>query len=169
MGRRGGMDDGEWLSYSELAARRGIDRDSASRLAVRHRWRRRKGNDGRARVLVPAAYLSPAEPDSPPDNQPDSPPDVSPRHVAALEAAIAALESAHKAMLEALELERSRATAIESRAAEREAATQARADRAEAAAAEREMWLRSQVEALTARPPTWRDLGRWIRSRIRPE
>ena len=177
------MDDGEWLSYSELAERRGIDRDSASRLAIRRRWRRRKGNDGLARVLVPAAYLNPAEGDSPPDNQPDSPPDVSPRHIAALEAAIAALESAQKTTLEALELERSRAGAaearaeraeqrveqVEARAADREAAAQARAEQDRAAAAEHAAWLRSQVEALTARPPTWRDLGRWIRSRIRPE
>ena len=101
------MDDGgEWVSYSELAQRRGIDRDSASRLAVRHRWRRRKGNDGRAHILVPADYLNPAAvdspPDSPPDNPPDSPLDMSPRHVAVLEAAIAALEAAQKATLEAL-------------------------------------------------------------------
>ena len=155
------MDDGgEWVSYSELAQRRGIDRDSASRLAVRHRWRRRKGNDGRAHVLVPADYLSPAVVDSPPD----SPLDMSPRHVAVLEAAIAALEAAQKATLEALERERGRVDAAEARADRIEQ----RADRVEVAAAELEAQLRGQVEALTAAaaqraPLTWRDLVQWIR------
>ena len=166
------MDDGEWVSYSELAQRRGIDRDSASRLAVRHRWRRRKGNDGRAHVLVPADYLNPAAVDSPPDSPPDNPPDsplgMSPRHVAVLEAAIAALEAAQKATLEALERERRRVDATEARAeadraaaAEREAAAQARADRAEQRA--------DRIEAAAAQraPLAWRDVLAWFRKRGR--
>ncbi len=55
------MDDGDstvWLSYSELAARRGIGRRSAVRLAQRRRWPRR-GNRATSRSLVP---LNEAEP-----------------------------------------------------------------------------------------------------------
>jgi hypothetical protein len=44
-----------WLSYDELAESRGISRPSAIRLARRRKWARMEGNDGTARVLVPAA------------------------------------------------------------------------------------------------------------------
>ena len=139
---------GEWLLYAELAERRGIDRDSANRLVIRHRWRRQKGNDGKMRVLVPANYLHSASPDNQTDNQRDMPS----RHIRTLEAAIAALEAAQKATLEALERERGRVDATEARA---------EADRA--TATEREAHLRGQVEALTVAaaqraPLTWRDL-----------
>ena len=46
--------EGQWLTYTELAERRGIDRASAVRLAIRRHWRRQKSNTGReVRVLVP--------------------------------------------------------------------------------------------------------------------
>jgi hypothetical protein len=51
------MDDGDaprWLTYAELAESRGISRPSAIRLARRRKWPHRSGNDGTARVLVPA-------------------------------------------------------------------------------------------------------------------
>jgi hypothetical protein len=48
-----------WLSYDELAAVLGIHRESARQLAIRKRWGRRKGNDGRARVGVPEDALRP--------------------------------------------------------------------------------------------------------------
>ena len=54
------MDDSEgarWLSYAEFAAMRGISRSSAIRMARRHGWPRRPGNDGSARVAVPVAAL----------------------------------------------------------------------------------------------------------------
>jgi hypothetical protein len=50
-------EDGRWLSYTELAAERGISRASAIRMVRRQRWRRQAGNDGEARVLVPADAL----------------------------------------------------------------------------------------------------------------
>jgi hypothetical protein len=58
MGADTGYDvsEGEWLSYAELAQRRGIDRQSAFKLAARHRWRRQKGNTGQVRVFVPSAF-----------------------------------------------------------------------------------------------------------------
>jgi hypothetical protein len=44
----------DWMTYAELAEKRGISKRSAMRLALRHRWPRRRGNDGMARVGVPA-------------------------------------------------------------------------------------------------------------------
>jgi hypothetical protein len=45
------------LTYEELAERLGIDTQSARRRALRSHWLRTKGNDGRARVSVPATVL----------------------------------------------------------------------------------------------------------------
>jgi hypothetical protein len=47
------MTDVRWLSYDEMAAELGIARESARQLAIRKRWQRQKGNDGRARIGVP--------------------------------------------------------------------------------------------------------------------
>lgn len=49
--------DGRWMTYAEAAAALGIAEESAKRAAQRKRWRRMIGNDGRARVLVPAEAL----------------------------------------------------------------------------------------------------------------
>jgi hypothetical protein len=46
-------DDGQWLSYVELAVHRGISRASAERLVRRKGWRRQSDNQGNVRVLVP--------------------------------------------------------------------------------------------------------------------
>src|SRR3954470_13260373 len=52
------MSDVSWLSYSELAERLGIGRQSARQLAIRKRWMRKPGNDGQARVGVPLENLT---------------------------------------------------------------------------------------------------------------
>jgi hypothetical protein len=60
------MDDtenGRWLTYSQLAAVRGINRESAVKLVQREGWPRSSGND-RARTirtLVPEDWLAPAK------------------------------------------------------------------------------------------------------------
>ena len=41
------MTDVEWLSLDEAAARLKISRESARRIALRKRWDKRPGNDGR--------------------------------------------------------------------------------------------------------------------------
>ena len=41
------------LADDERAAVLGITREGARRLVIRKRWERRKGNDGRARILKP--------------------------------------------------------------------------------------------------------------------
>jgi hypothetical protein len=65
------MDDtgnGRWLTYSELASVRGINRASAVKLVQRERWQRSTGNERSrvVRVLVPDEWLSRAK-ESPPD------------------------------------------------------------------------------------------------------
>lgn len=47
------MTDVRWLTYDEMAQELGIARESARQLAIRKRWPRQKGNDGRARIGVP--------------------------------------------------------------------------------------------------------------------
>ena len=45
------------LTYAELADALGITAASAKRLAIRRRWPKQPGNDGRSRVLVPVERL----------------------------------------------------------------------------------------------------------------
>src|SRR5215217_7130805 len=52
------MSDVEWLTLDETAARLGISRESARRTALRKRWGKRPGNDGRVRIGVPVERLS---------------------------------------------------------------------------------------------------------------
>ena len=143
-----GADD-TWLTYAELAAIRGIDRASAFKLALRHRWRRQKNNQGQVMVLVPQAWS---------DQSHDGSDDVS-RHIAAFEASLAAVREAHAGELaavreqltearRAIKSAEARLAAAESHAAERQAelrervaAAERRADQAEAFAA-RAWWRR---------------------------
>ena len=58
-GTDGAMDsaeEGQWLTYSELAKIRRIDRHSAVKLVMRHGWRRQKDTRGALRILVPPPY-----------------------------------------------------------------------------------------------------------------
>lgn len=67
-------DTGEWLTYVEAANRLGIKADSVRRRAAARRWKRRQGNDGLARVLIPLDAI----PDAPPDVRGDVIPDSAP-------------------------------------------------------------------------------------------
>ena len=51
--------DGQWMTYEELAEVRGIDRQSARRLASRLKWRRQKDNRQIVRVYVPSMSAMP--------------------------------------------------------------------------------------------------------------
>lgn len=55
--------NGRWLTYSELATIRGINRASAVKLVQRERWQRSSGNERSrvVRVLVPDDWLTPAK------------------------------------------------------------------------------------------------------------
>jgi len=162
--------DVRWLTYDELAALRGISRDSATRLAMRRRWARRAGNDGKARVAVPL------DPDRPPHDAgvtsaPDSHPDessnvrvmtddTSPRHelVEVLRAQVAdlirrldAAEERHRADSATWNEERGRLLALIERSTERaagEGATIIRAEVAERRAAELEAIINGDLAGL---------------------
>jgi DNA repair exonuclease SbcCD ATPase subunit len=57
MARDETRDTSRVMSYDELAAILGISRESARRHVLRKRWARRKGNDGKVRIEVPADGL----------------------------------------------------------------------------------------------------------------
>jgi hypothetical protein len=56
MGAATDGEEGRWMTYAELAAIRGIDRQSAARLSWRRHWRRQKDNHGTLRVFVPIEW-----------------------------------------------------------------------------------------------------------------
>jgi hypothetical protein len=63
-------DGGRWMTKAEFAAIRRISVASADRIIRHKRWRKRAGNDGKARVLVPTEALEApirARPDNPKD------------------------------------------------------------------------------------------------------
>jgi predicted DNA-binding transcriptional regulator YafY len=50
---------GEWLTSAEAAVRLGVSPETARRLAMRGRWQRMPGNDGRTHVRLPEAWRTP--------------------------------------------------------------------------------------------------------------
>jgi len=50
-------DEAQWLTYAALAEKLGVSPEAARQKAVRGRWRRQRGNDGRALVLVEPAVM----------------------------------------------------------------------------------------------------------------
>ncbi len=152
--------DTRWLTYEEAGRVLGIDPDSVARRARRLKWPRLPGNDGKARVAIPADVLLTSGPDAAPDqeadaaadNAPDDPGDNS-RHVRPGESrTIKALEGEAAALREALARERERADRAEA------AAAVVPELRERAAAAEGEAkGLRLALEE--ARRPFWK---RWL-------
>jgi hypothetical protein len=112
------------LTYAEIAEALKIAPASAYRLALRRRWPRTKGNDGKTRVDVPDEALT-RHCDSTSDSHSDS-------HLT-----IARLEGELKGLREAMIEARARADAAESRAAEAISAFGTLAERLESIAAER--------------------------------
>jgi len=88
------VSDGRWLTYAELAKLRGIDRASAFKLALRHKWSRQKNNKGQVTVLVPPDFTSPE------DESQDNGYDASYR--VSFDAALAAVRDAHAGEVAAL-------------------------------------------------------------------
>lgn len=79
-----------WLTYAELAERLGISQEAARQKAIRGRWRRQQGNDGKARVLLDVdTEAATHRPRKRPDERTDDP-----RTVAAVEAHLATLREA---------------------------------------------------------------------------
>jgi hypothetical protein len=117
--------DTRWLSYEEAGHVLGIDPDSVARRARRLKWPRLPGNDGKARVAVPADVLPASGPDAAPDQGADGATDKVPDnpgdrggHVRPDESrTIKALEGEASALREALARERERADRAETAAA----------------------------------------------------
>lgn len=133
------------MTYSELGAALGITAASAKRLAVRNRWAKSVGNDGRSRVNVPVERLEAAR-DIPDDTSGDdtsaSTGDITGSVTSDARALIAHLEAAAadlRARLDRAEVELSdlRPLAAELAQAKAQVAAEARraADAAAAAAA----------------------------------
>jgi uncharacterized small protein (DUF1192 family) len=94
------MTNERWMTYDDLAAALGIAPDSARRLVARKKWSRRPGNDGKARISVPADALpdvaSVITPDVTPVIRPDVIPDalqVLTRHIERLEAELSLMRA----------------------------------------------------------------------------
>jgi hypothetical protein len=144
---------GDWLTYRELAGRLGVSVEAARRRALRARWSRQSGNDGKARVLLPEDY----EIERRPDGAPAAPPDALSSAlelnatIEALKAALAASEDARGALAGHVDTLKAALAAAEARASE-ESAKSAQAIAAFSALAER-------LEAIAeARRPWWRRL-----------
>jgi chromosome segregation ATPase len=138
-------DDVRWMTYAELGHARGISTASATRLAFRRKWRRQGGNDGIARVAVPAAEAQQRS-DRTHDIGDDDRGDIT-RVVSALETAVASLtkraeaaESRADRAEQAISTERERADRAEARTDKAEQGRDAERTRADA--------LRDQIEAL---------------------
>lgn len=107
----------ETMTYDELAARLGIEVDSARRLARRRRWSKKTGNDGKARVDVPIERLAVTQ-DSPPEPREASLQDSPAVAIVRLEGEITGLKAvvqAERARADAAAADRDRWHAIATR------------------------------------------------------
>lgn len=170
------MDDtgnGRWLTYSELATIRGINRASAVKLVQRERWPRSSGNDRQrtVRVLVPDDWLTPAK-----EFQPDAAmvPGMSREDTGMLAGLIARAERAEERADEANK-RADVAVALADRTLGQLTEANARAERAEAGLAterSRADTLRAEAEGARAEVAELRQAeaerrarGRWARLR----
>ena len=127
-----------WLTYQELAARLGMDPQSARRHAVRSRWREVAGDDGRARVAVPETVLAAAD-------------EVA---AAVVTPTVPAAEGPGTHFLSQVEVLQAEVAEQRERAARAEGLAQARQERIAAVEAERDT-ARAELEAWQ-RLPWWR-------------
>jgi hypothetical protein len=96
------MDAVVWLTYDELAARLGIERESARQQVKRKRWARQNGNDGKVRIAVPEEALSTkSEPGTEGGTDPVPEPVPHPGQGPVLEPGLSAVLSRHIERLEA--------------------------------------------------------------------
>jgi hypothetical protein len=145
------------MTYEALADRLGITVASARRLALRRRWQKGKGNDGRAIVQVPEEFLQ-NRTDSPADRREDSPaadaetvPPAAPETVLVTDL-LARLATAQG---ELVEMSRKLGAAESDIAALKAQADEAR-QRAEEIARDRDRWHEAHVAASR---PWWKRLG----------
>src|SRR4051812_46230136 len=112
---------GRWCSYDEAAELLGITRGGVRNLARKRCWPRRAGNDGRARILVPAAAI-PVRIDAPNDAGMDARTDAriepAPDAGVELRTMVARLEGELMGLRAVIDAERRRADLAESLVAE---------------------------------------------------
>jgi hypothetical protein len=127
-------DDRRSMTYTEIAAARGISPASAVRLVRRKHWQKQAGNDGTIRVLVPDAEATPAsertpggQPGGRPGGQPGRQPggqalqDILPAILGAIREVVRPLSEQIEAANRRADRERERADQAERRLAEKEA------------------------------------------------
>jgi hypothetical protein len=134
--------DGRWMTYAELGQARGISKESALKLAIRHKWRKQPDNEGHVRVYVPIAWAG--SQDTGVDTRADTRVDMS-IVVKPLEAAIMTLREQLTAVR--ADQERERAAMAEQLTDIREQLTAARADLDR----ERERSTRAEAETVAER------------------
>src|SRR6516162_3309338 len=59
--------DGVWTTYNEAAARLCVTPEAVRRRAIRNKWARMPGNDGKTRVMIPNEAHPPSTPHVTPD------------------------------------------------------------------------------------------------------
>ena len=109
-------ESGAWLTYAEAGDRLGVSSDAVRTKAVRKRWRKQIGNDGRARIWLPEDERSPddrpvigrSSPERENERSPDHPPiigrssrghrPIDPALVTALENHIKTLQAENEAL-----------------------------------------------------------------------
>ena len=148
--------DGQWMTYAELGAARGISKESALKLALRHKWPKQTDNHGTIRVSVPADWIGTRTAGADIERRvhsmsvsPDGQIAALSDHIASLKDQLAKAEAAREQEREAHGAERAKA----------EAALQ----KAESRAADDIAWHRAEIERLNlaAAKPWWRKmLGR---------
>ena len=114
-----------WVSFADLAQRRGISRAAASKLVRRHGWRRQTDNQGRVLILVPEVALDRPSVRPPPgdDDTASVRPSVGGGMARLAAGALAALEDAIARLHEQLDVANARAERAEvDRAEERQRA-----------------------------------------------
>jgi DNA primase len=95
----------EWLTYEQAGERLGCSAEAARQKAIRQRWHKTKGNDGKARVRLPDGVRTPSER----PNSKSARPDERANEQANAEQLIAALNAHIESLKADLTAERARA------------------------------------------------------------
>jgi hypothetical protein len=135
--------DGEWWTYKEAAERVGSTAEAVRYRALRGKWPRRRGNDGKARIQLPDNAQDVRTPSERPVRTPSAPrADQALSH--ALESHIKTLQGENEALKQQLSATEARLAAADAERGQAIAAFAALADRLDeiAAARARPWWRR---------------------------
>jgi DNA primase len=148
----------EWLSYREAAERLGVSAENVRHRAIRGRWPRTRGNDGKAKIQLPEQGPNPVRT---PGERPKQPGVRTPSEQGANPQTIKALEAHVATLLSQLAATEARLAAADAREAQH--IVNLTAERAQTAKAiEAFAALADRLDALAAanqRRPWWRRLA----------